>query len=112
MAIDDIKNEIERRLDDANKQMRQQHDCHDESFINGKINALEGVRKFLIKNQRTIKVRDLIKQLELLDRDRNIFIQYDGCYLNEPDINVATEDDVEMLHEDYPQLKVGDYLMS
>lgn len=59
-----------------------------------------------------MKVRDLIKQLELLDRDCNIFIQYDGCYLNEPDINVATEDEVEMLHEDYPQLEVGDYLMS
>ena len=59
-----------------------------------------------------MKVRALIEQLEKLDRDCNIFIQYDGCYLNEPDINVATEDDVEMLHEDYPQLEVGDYVMS
>lgn len=50
MTIEDIKNEIERRLDEAHKQMRQQHDCHDESFINGKINAFEGIRKFLIKN--------------------------------------------------------------
>ena len=48
----------------------------------------------------------------MLDRDCNIFILYDECYLNEPDIDVATEDDVEMLHEDYPQLEVGDYLMN
>ena len=59
-----------------------------------------------------MKVKALIEQLEKLDRDCNIFILYDGCYLNEPDINVATENDVERLHEDYPELEVGDYLMN
>ena len=58
-----------------------------------------------------MKVRKLIEQLERLDRDCNIFIVYDGCYILEPEIDVATEDDAETLREDYPQVKPGDYLM-
>ena len=47
MNVEDIKNEIERRLNEVCTQMRQQHDGHDESFMNGKINALKGMREFL-----------------------------------------------------------------
>ena len=58
-----------------------------------------------------MKVRKLIEQFEKLDRDCNIFILYDGCYILEPDIDVATDEDVELLSEDYPQVQVGDYLI-
>ena len=54
-----------------------------------------------------MKVRDLISQLEKLDKDRNIYILYDMFALLEPIVEVADVDEVDDLSE----LKMGDYLI-
>ena len=56
-----------------------------------------------------MKVRQLIKELQKYDSDREIYILYDCCYRVEPEIEELTESDIVGLDEDV--FHVGDLVM-
>ena len=59
-----------------------------------------------------MKVKELIKELNKLDPERNIWIIYDGFYPMEPDINsYVSEEDVDRYKEYDENIEIDDYCM-
>lgn len=59
-----------------------------------------------------MKVKELIKELNKLDPERNIWIIYDGYYPMEPDIDsYVSEEDVDRYKEHNKDVEISDYCM-
>jgi hypothetical protein len=59
-----------------------------------------------------MKVKELIKELNKLDPERNIWIIYDGFYPMEPDIDsYVSEEDVDRYKEYDENIEIDDYCM-
>lgn len=59
-----------------------------------------------------MKVKELIKELNKLDPERNIWIIYDGYYPMEPDIDsYVSEEDIDRYKEYDKDVEVSDYCM-
>ena len=56
-----------------------------------------------------MKLRQLIKELQKYDSDREIYILYDGCYRVKPEVEELTEFDIGGLDGDV--FHVGDLVM-
>ena len=55
-----------------------------------------------------MKVKELIKELQELDPEKNVWVEYDNMY-DEPHINIASDADAYMGAEE--GVKEGDYLL-
>lgn len=59
-----------------------------------------------------MKVKELIKELNKLDLERNIWIIYDGYYPMEPDVDSCVlEEDIDRYKEYNENIEIADYCM-